>query len=542
MLLLSLLLLTPPSQAEEVEPSGVVDAVVVFPDRASVTRVLQVDLAEGLNEVRFEDLPPTLDEQTLQAEGRGMPGAALLGLDVVSRELVEDRRSRVADLESRIQALRDELQVLRDRQAAAGQELSFLQNLRAASATQLSAELLFADETVAKAEALASLLRARVPEVQAMTREAAVAERELQDQIDALARELATVQGAAQWSRRDVTVQVSAPEAGQGEVALTYLLPGASWKPHYDVRADLEEGAVDLGLSGVVTQTTGEDWSAVGLTLSTARPASGVAPPELQPFWLQSGYIAPRQAYYVDDVMDDGEVLYAEAERARPAPKPSAPPAEPMAVVSATVTERAVASTFEVPGRSGIPGDGTRRKLLVTEAELPLEFVHVVVPRLEETAFLVATGTWDGAWPLLGGRVSTFLDGAFVGTSDLDAVGPGGELRLGFGRDDGVRVEVELVEEQTSKPDWMGKITYRGTWRYQVVNGRDHPVQVELTDRVPVSKEVKYVVRYTGDEPDELTADGLATFSRELGPGDEMVVEFGYLVRYPRRSPPWGLP
>jgi uncharacterized protein (TIGR02231 family) len=213
-----------------------------------------------------------------------------------------------------------------------------------------------------------------------------------------------------------------------------------------------------------------------------------------------------------------------------------------MAVRTAAVAERAVATTFEVPGSSSVPGDGTRRRIKVTQVDLPVEYVHVAVPRLEEAAFLVAEGEWTAAWPLLAGQVGIFLDDAFVGNQALPTVGTGGEIEIGFGRDDAVRVEKVVVQDLTSQADWMGMVTYRGSWTYEVESSRKEAVKLELLDRLPVSKEVRYTVKATGDEPDETTPEGICTFVRTLSPGQESAVTFGYVVRWPRRSPPGGLP
>jgi uncharacterized protein (TIGR02231 family) len=537
--LLSLAVALAQTTAPPPQPSGVIESVVVFPDRAAVTRSLEVELVAGLNEVRFQDLPPTLDEHTLQAKGSGVEGTRLLGLDVATRELAEDRRARVAELEDQIREARDAIEVERDGLAAATAELEFLGELKAAAAKQLSAELLFARETVDDASAIAKLLRTRIPEVQEIRRAANIALRDLGAKVDALERELATVRGAAQWSRRDVVVLVEAPGPGVGEVDLTYVLIGASWKPAYDIRASAEDGTVALSMNALVQQTTGEQWSDASLTLSTARPAVGIAPPELPPFWLQSDY----QVYGVDEWEGDYEEVLEEApRRSRDERAAPAQVAAPMEVVRAAVSERAVATTFEVPGAASIPGDGTRRKLRVTDLELETTTLRVVVPRVDPSVFLVAEATWEEGWPLLAGQASMFLDDAFVGVMSLPTVGTGEEVALAFGRDDAVRTEVEIVEDRRKAPDWMGRITAYKRWTFHLENGRDEAVEIEVRDRVPVPTESRYKVRYDGDEPDEARPDGLVTFRRALTAGAKADITFGYILRYPKRHPPAVLP
>jgi uncharacterized protein (TIGR02231 family) len=523
------------------DPTGVLCSVVGFPDRAAVTRTVEADVGVGVTQVRFDNLPPTLDLRSLQAEGSGVDGARILGLDIQTRELAEDRRERVSELEAEILSVQDEVTEHNHAVEAAHVELEFLRRVQAASAEQLSAELLFAEETVADVVALADLLETRIPEVQTRIREAERKIRDLRVQIAALQRELGTVRGLAQWSRRDVVVELESSAAGAATVALTYVLPGASWTPSYDARAFPDESKVELMLHALVTQTTGEDWSDISLTLSTAQPSRGVAPPELDPFWLGRPVYEPygdglreEKGKYFEDADDDVGMESDKREA-------DAPVRQPMAVATAEVEERPVATTFVVGQATSVPGDGTRRKLRVTTATLDGEFLHVAVPRVEEAAYLVSRSTWEQGWPLLAGTVSAFLGDAFVGTMPLGQVGKGGEVELAFGRDDAIVVEQVVVDNQTSNPDWMGKIIHERSWAFTVTNGRKTASHVEIRDRVPQSPEQRWRVIYTGDEPDE-QVEGVTSFARDVGPGASESVNFGYRVRYPRRYPPGAMP
>ena len=48
----------------------------------------------------------------------------------------------------------------------------------------------------------------------------------------------------------------------------------ARWQPTYDIQLQPAQNRVELSLAGLVSQETGEDWSDVALTLSTAIPAT----------------------------------------------------------------------------------------------------------------------------------------------------------------------------------------------------------------------------------------------------------------------------
>ncbi len=543
--MIAIALLSALAHAEDVVPTGTIDQVVVYPDRAAVTRVLSVDLVAGNNVIEFHDLPPTVDERTITAEGEGVEGAMLMGIDVVSRELAEDRRKRVSELETRIEKLADLIRSDRDNAEAARIELTFLSQLQTAAAQQASNELFFTDQTVAQADGLAKLLDERVPVAQKTMRESEWAARDKDAELGALRRELDATRGASQWARRDVRVEIESPKAGKGTVSVTYVLPGASWTPQYDVRANPDDKKLGIVLNALVVQTSGEDWTGTKLSLSTARPNDGIDPPKLDPFWLQP-YVPPVYYSYDDygggkgDMAPAAEMAMDEEESDKVMEAPPPPPA-PMAVAVATVTERAVATTFEVAGRTAVPGDGTRRKVRVTSLDLPVDFLHVSVPRFDDNAYLVASAKWEQSWPMLPGEVSTFLGDSFVGTSAIGLIGTGEEYEFGFGPDDAVQIKVTPLATMDSLPDWLGKITATRSWSFAVKNARKSAVHVELRDRIPQVTDAHYKLKYDGDVCDELTPDGLCTFIRDVQPASDVATTFGYVVRYPKKMPPAGV-
>src|SRR5712675_3410776 len=57
------------ARAANVEATSAVDAVTVYPDGASVTRAIAVDLPGGDNTLVIKDFPLTLDPSSLRVEG-----------------------------------------------------------------------------------------------------------------------------------------------------------------------------------------------------------------------------------------------------------------------------------------------------------------------------------------------------------------------------------------------------------------------------------------------------------------------------------------
>jgi hypothetical protein len=73
-------------------PSSHTVEVVVFPDRARVTRRGAIALEAGLHRIEFSDLPLAIQADSLRAAGRGSAAAVLLGVEA-RRPLRPPKRS-----------------------------------------------------------------------------------------------------------------------------------------------------------------------------------------------------------------------------------------------------------------------------------------------------------------------------------------------------------------------------------------------------------------------------------------------------------------
>lgn len=150
-----------------------------------------------------------------------------------------------------------------------------------------------------------------------------------------------------------------------------------------------------------ITQTTGEHWPDVALTLSTASPQIGSEVPNLSAWRI--GFPAPtRQSYSIDAVQvfaemeeakeeSDDDMGFALFDDDAPAaiPAPPARSAPAMRVRQAQVVSAGVLSaTFGISGRSDIPSDEGSHKVVIAVLDFPAELEWICVPREKESVFL----------------------------------------------------------------------------------------------------------------------------------------------------------
>ncbi len=249
-------------------------AVTVYSDRARVVRRGKV-AGKGRKRLELPELPPTAE-----------PGSVRLSAEKGTVVRVEVRfgdpgqvpRTEGEALLRHLEVLDDELAALADRLRALEEERRLVAALRPAAPLHPSPELPpalldpagWAPSLAFLEERAAALDQASAP----LTARARVVRKE-RAQAAEQARQLA----AAATGMPPLRVFAEVELSGETTLELAYLARGARWTPSYDLRFVPGGTEVEVQLAGLVSQSTGEDWPASALTLSTAVPATTVALP-----------------------------------------------------------------------------------------------------------------------------------------------------------------------------------------------------------------------------------------------------------------------
>src|SRR5947207_15530230 len=96
---------TVPVLAAEIEAGSQIDAVTVYPEGATVSRLIRLDLPAGDSTLFARDFPLTLDPSSLRVEGEG--GARLVIGAVDARPPLPAPPANLPQVDRRIEALRD---------------------------------------------------------------------------------------------------------------------------------------------------------------------------------------------------------------------------------------------------------------------------------------------------------------------------------------------------------------------------------------------------------------------------------------------------
>ncbi|HXA13874.1 MAG TPA: DUF4139 domain-containing protein, partial [Opitutaceae bacterium] len=322
-----------------------------------------------------------------------------------------------------------------------------------------------------------------------------------------------------------------------------YTVPEASWSPSYDARVLSADHAVQLGYFGVVHQSTGEDWTHVDLTLSTARPSLGGAPPQLFPWTVD--IMAGAEVF--KDEESTGGMLDKKAQmqgalntqrftdnfaQAAPAPEKELD----ASFAQATLDAQATSASFKIPVVSTIPSDNSPQKVPITSVRLADSPEYLAIPKQLAAAFLTAKVTNSSDFPLLAGSMNVFLDDTFVAASSLRTVMPGEKFDLALGVDDAIAIKRKLNNRFTEDTGLINKgqrVSYDCTLTVQ--NNKKTSERVVLLDQVPVSRNEKIVVKMLAPDVADVKpeADGTLKWTLDLKPGEKRELSLKFSVEHP---------
>ena len=77
-----------PARAADIDVTSAIDAVTVYPDGASVTRVITVDLTPGDSTLVAKDFPATLEQSSLRVEGEAGAKLTIGAIDAMAPRAV----------------------------------------------------------------------------------------------------------------------------------------------------------------------------------------------------------------------------------------------------------------------------------------------------------------------------------------------------------------------------------------------------------------------------------------------------------------------
>ena len=537
------------SRAQEKKPAieakTGISEVTVYPRRALVARTGQVQVPAGEHVVEVRGLPYHLSDRSVGVSAKGTGGLSILGVEVKRYYSGKKRSPEEMTLRKQIDELRLKRRALSDRGRVIYEQLKFLRALRRVTAQRLTKQLLF---KIPDAKALGSLMSFVETKAEALlkaNRDIYVARRDLSKKLREFYNKLRLIRRGRSTRSKKALIHVRARRKGLMKLKLTYLVPGATWRPIYLVRRLKNSGKLKLTMFGEIRQRTGEDWKGVRLSLSTARPSMGASAPSLSPWYLSYYTPRPKKAYQVRKY---DKRRYKQALRkpmappqavAPPPPKPAGTARDEKAAgyVTAAISTGLGSHQFGIKFKVDIPSDGRFHKTTILVKELKSELYYVTVPAISRRVFLRAKAQNDTGATLLPGRVDVFLGPDYVGRSWIKMLAVGQKFELDLGVDPQISVKHRRMEYKRGTSGLFGGSRRMDIlWRTEIESFKPKAVMIHVLQRAPVSTEEKIKVDVE-PKPEPTKYDkkrGMLRWEIKLTPKKKVVIDLGYSVRYPK--------
>ncbi|MFI5771630.1 DUF4139 domain-containing protein [Streptomyces sp. NPDC051658] len=498
-----------------------VTAVTCLEDRAHIERAVLLDLEAGVQRLRLGPVSALAVDRTLHAELTADHPASVLDVRII-RSWTPRGPLPPTDDDS---ALRHRVHTLEEEQLALGRNRDRL-HARLDLLGRLAADLLREiGEGAGSGETERSRWARELDRVDDERDAHGEQLRTVEARLAALAVELGEAERAMQLSEDEpaelvghIELTVEASAAGPVGLRLSHLTPCALWRPAY--RAVLDGDTLTLETDAMVWQRTGEDWSDVRLTLSTARSALATDPPRLgeDRLTLMDRSAAERRAVNV-------ELREEEIGTLGPAPVLGLP----------GVDDGGEARVLRSPAPVSVPGDGRAHRVPLSAFTTAAPSEYACSPELSPLVTQVVRFDNLSGHALLAGPVDLVRGSGFSGRGTLDFTAPGAPVELAFGSCDDYRV-IRQAEESRDSAALTQRTVVTRTVRLHLSRfsapGELGERVVVLRERIPVSEVSAVETRLRKDAcfpaPDAVDAEGIARWDVSLPPGSRRTVTLVY--------------
>lgn len=518
-----------------IELKSKISEVVVYPQLALVKRVATHQFNAGKHEVCFETVPHEMVNESVQLTGEG--NAMIYDVEVetvyikeVTNEQAETARKKLVEKSKAKELLEIETEVT-------DKKYAFLERMLATVTNDNQKQVNFNPLDWHKMlEFYGQQLK-----------ESAQKKYTLQEKIEAIEVEINALElliaDADEYKYKKRIKCILAVENEQEVLLQTaYMMPGASWTPKYDVRANGTSKSLKIDYSAFVTQKTGEDWIDSKIFLSTATPHSNQKEPELRAWNIGFERFISGGNEKMDMMLEAREpALAPKMEMARSMKKEKALPKiqKPQATVQADTTS----VKFEITNNQTILSNNKQHSLTIYSADFQSEFIYSTVPKLTEDAFLKAKCKNSSDYPFLPGKTHIFLDNHFVGNAFMKSILPNEEFDIDLGIDKAIKVEHKQLKKYHSDEGLFNKKNkYVFEYLITVENLKKTAELLKVKDQIPTSQDENLSVNLISPKIKEnsenlkKTTENFIEWKFELKPLEKKEIELVFAIEYPKNE------
>ncbi|MFT5205341.1 MAG: hypothetical protein ACI9GC_000632 [Phycisphaerales bacterium] len=462
-------------EMEPLEANSSITDITLYRGRAAITRRATLDLDAGGYSIFFRDLPSSAYLDSVQASVS--ENAKLLSIDTSSTPIAKDNSKLLKEILAELKDSKTQLHNAEAQAESIKVQKALLKTLidHASNDKKENVDLAVLQEQL-------EFIGSNMTSLSVAQIENANTQSELQQHIEMLQRKINNL-GNTSKTQRNAVVDIGVATAGTITIELTYLVNNATWNPTYSIRANNKADLITIEYDADIQQKSGENWTDVTMTLSTAQPQQSATPPMPTP-WFVDVYKAP-PAPTANPSRRSAGVYSGKGVEAESMMDQVA-----MASANATINSDGPAVSFTLPRKITVTSNAqdmqtTSLGAFETEAKL----FRIAVPMITDSTYIRSNVTNTSDYILLPGVASIFHGSDYVGKTSLPTIAPGESFDLDLGIDPIVIASRVLLEKETvSTGLFSSGIQTLYKYRVTLSNGHEETIEVQLWDRMPVSR------------------------------------------------------
>ncbi len=507
---------------QRVNLSSDVNGVKVFLSGAQVIRTAKGSVDAGSTEVAIEGLSSQVNPSSIIVSGTG--DAMIMGVSYTLDYLRDKKKTpELVRLEDSLETLKAILVRYNMNESVYNDEMALLNANKNTSGSNVGVNA----ENLKK---VADFYRARSIELKTKLIEIAELKVKVNEKIAKLSAQINETNVKLDQPSGTILVSIEAKQRTNIALNVSYYVPAASWEPLYELHGKDVKSPVELIYKASVRQSSGENWTKVPFTLSTGNPQLNNTKPNLVPWFVD--FIRFRKQYELKEMQSaapmmnkastDNYMIQGAADSA-------------MEEIAVSQNETAVSVEFEIKQSYSVATDGKDVIMTIEKHELPSQFAYYAAPRIDKTAYLMASITGWEQLNLLPGRANVYFENSYVGESYINPTSTADTLRLSMGRDARIVIKRTKVKD-LSGAKFLGSNTIKDfTFDISVRNNRSEVVDLVLEDQVPLTKNesIKITVNETSGA-DYNSEIGMLTWRMNLKNGETKKFRVAYTVKFPK--------
>lgn len=517
-------------QANDISLSTTIEAVTVHPRSAIITRQGQAQLPAGTHRIIVEGLPANLDPARLQFSINNA------NVRLGSMELNQIHHGDYTEAAERL--LRDELQTLQDQRKAVSDSIDTANlqlQLLVSLATGGSNGSIKPSVNGSELANLLNTLSENSTQSRQKIRNATIELRDTDKAIEQKQFELNQV-ATRRKMQTQLIVNLQMDQAVTAPVAIVYPQSNTYWRWLYEARLDTAKKQLAYNRQVSVVQNTGEDWTDVSLTITTTDNRRQTQTPNLNSVFLDIATpFIPQQSSARE--LQKNELMNFD----------TSPMLEEMVVTAsrmqrneATVIASQYLVDYQIPGRVTVLANQQDKVLHVDNKTFDVDLVSRAVPEIDKSVYLEARFTYETDIPMQPGRVQMYRDGAFIGEGQSPALLPDQDIRLPFGSDERISVQVFDESEESKEGGVFSRSSIeQSRTRFEITSYHPQPMDVEILSRIPVSRNAKIDVEIAdgataANESDVDGKSGILMWELEAQPQQTHNIKHYVDISYPK--------